>query len=264
MRRILALTVTIIVIAMTTMGVSAQEIDSIENLENGTVMVRYENESEKAIKLMVEKSGERFFYDLDEDYESILPLQSGDGTYRICVLEQKADNRYRIALSKRIEYATKASNECFTNRSDLIDWEQTDPIYKKALELTEGLETDKEKIMAVYSFAINEFDYDYDKINHIDGSYVPDPNTMLKEKKGICYDYSSAFAAMLRINGIPTRLVKGYNNEIDVYHAWNQVYNSETGLWVTVDTTFDAYYLDNGVDFSFEKSGMNYSVDQIF
>src|SRR6056297_3088670 len=125
MRKILALIITLVAVAMMTMGVSAQGIDSIENLDNGTVVVRYENESGKAIKLMVEKSGERFFYDLDEDYESILPLQSGDGTYRICVLEQKADNRYRIALSKRIEYATKASNECFTNRSDLIDWKQT-------------------------------------------------------------------------------------------------------------------------------------------
>ena len=85
----------IIVMAMTTIGVSAQEIEKIENLDNGTVRVRYE--SEKNIKLMVEKAGERFFYDLDEDFESILPLQSGDGTYRICVLEQKVDNRYRVA-----------------------------------------------------------------------------------------------------------------------------------------------------------------------
>jgi len=255
MRKILALIITLVAVAMMTMGVSAQEMDSIENLDNGTVAVRYENESGKAIKLMVEKSGERFFYDLDEDAESILPLQSGEGTYRVCVLEQKVDNRYRVALSKRIEYIAEDENECFTKPMDIIDWNEGDPIYKKALALTEGLETDNEKIMAVYSFAINAFDYDYDKINHIDGSYVPDPNAMLEEKKGICYDYSSAFAAMLRINGIPTRLVKGYNNGIDVYHAWNEVYNSETGLWMTVDTTFDAYYLDNGVDFSFEKNG---------
>ena len=169
-----------------------------------------------------------------------------------------------MALSKSIEYVAKASNECFTNPIDIIDWNEGDPIYEKALALTDGLEAENEKIMAVYAFAINAFDYDYDKINHIDGSYVPDPNAMLEEKKGICYDYSSAFAAMLRINGIPTRLVKGYNNDIDVYHAWNQVYNSETGLWMTVDTTFDAYYLDNGVDFSFEKNSADYAVDQIF
>ncbi len=264
MRKILALIITLVAVAMMTMGVSAQGIDSIENLDNGTVAVRYENESGKAIKLMVEKSGERFFYDLDEDAESILPLQSGEGTYRVCVLEQKVDNRYRVALSKRIEYIAEDENECFTKPMDIIDWNEADPIYEKALALTEGLETDNEKIMAVYSFAINAFDYDYDKINHIDGSYVPDPNAMLEEKKGICYDYSSAFAAMLRINGIPTRLVKGYNNDIDVYHAWNEVYNSETGLWMTVDTTFDAYYLDNGVDFSFEKNGADYAVEQIF
>ncbi len=252
----------IIVMAMTTIGVSAQEIEKIENLDNGTVRVRYE--SEKNIKLMVEKAGERFFYDLDEDFESILPLQSGDGTYRICVLEQKVDNRYRVALSKKIEYIAADENECFTNPMDIIDWTEGDSIYQKAMELTDGLETDNEKIMAIYNFTVNSFDYDYDKINHIDGSYVPNPNAMLEEKQGICYDYASAFAAMLRINDIPTRLVKGYRNGIDVYHAWNEVYNVGTESWMTVDTTFDAYYLDNGVDYSFEKNSQDYAVEQIF
>ena len=77
MRKISALIITLVAVVMMTIGVSAQVIDSIENLDNGTVAVRYESENGKAIKLMVEKSGERFFYDLDEDSESILPLQSG-------------------------------------------------------------------------------------------------------------------------------------------------------------------------------------------
>ena len=147
---------------------------------------------------------------------------------------------------------------------DIIDWTEGDSIYQKAMELTDGLETDNEKIMAIYNFTVNSFDYDYDKINHIDGSYVPNPNAMLEEKQGICYDYASAFAAMLRINDIPTRLVKGYRNGIDVYHAWNEVYNVGTESWMTVDTTFDAYYLDNGVDYSFEKNSQDYAVEQIF
>ncbi len=262
MRKFIAVLTVVFMVMISTVGALAQEIETIENLGNGTFRVRYE--SEKTIKLMVEKDGSRFFYDLDDDAESILPLQSGDGTYRICVLEQKVDNRYRVALSKKVEYIAVDENECFTNPMDIIDWKEGDPIYEKAMDLTQGLETDNEKMMAIYNFTVNSFDYDYDKINYIDGTYVPNPNAMLEEKQGICYDYASAFAAMLRINGIPTRLVKGYKNGIDVYHAWNEVYNAGTESWMTVDTTFDAYYLDNGVDCSFEKNGLDYTSEQIF
>lgn len=264
MRKAMAVLTAIIILASSTLGVSAQEMQSIESLGNGTVSVRYESESSKAVKIMVEKSGQRFFYDLDEDAESLLPLQAGDGMYRVCILEQKEGNSYRVVKSRNIEYTAAGENESFLSPIDIIDWKEGDPIQLKALELTENLETENEKVMAIYTYVINAFDYDYDKINRIANTYVPDPNAMLEEKSGICYDYASTFAAMLRINGIPARLVKGYKNGLDAYHAWNEVFDSESGEWMTVDTTFDAYYLDRDMAYAFEKSASEYTVDQIF
>lgn len=55
---------------------------------------------------------------------------------------------------------------------------------------------------------------------------------------GICYDYSALFAGMLRSLGIPTKLVKGYKNDMREYHAWNEVLVGEN--WVIIDTTYDA------------------------
>ena len=43
---------------------------------------------------------------------------------------------------------------------------------------------------------------------------------------------------MCRSQGIPAKLVMGYVRG-DVYHAWNEIYTSETG-WITVDLFLDS------------------------
>jgi len=54
--------------------------------------------------------------------------------------------------------------------------------------------------------------------------------------KGICLDYASLMTAMLRSQGIPTKLEVGYAG--DVYHAWISVYLKEQG-WVDDIIEFD-------------------------
>ena len=54
--------------------------------------------------------------------------------------------------------------------------------------------------------------------------------------KGICFDYASLMTAMLRSQGIPTRLEIGYSGE--AYHAWISVYLKEAG-WVDNIIEFD-------------------------
>ena len=51
----------------------------------------------------------------------------------------------------------------------------------------------------------------------------------LRTGRGICFDYASLTAAMLRSQNIPARLEIGYSG--DVYHAWISVYTEETG-WI--------------------------------
>jgi len=34
----------------------------------------------------------------------------------------------------------------------------------------------------------------------------------------------------------------GYKNDIEVYHAWNQIYLSDKDEWVNIDTTYGAGY----------------------
>ena len=58
----------------------------------------------------------------------------------------------------------------------------------------------------------------------------------MKTGKGICFDYASLMAALLRSQGIPTKLVVGYSG--DAYHAWISVYLDEIG-WVDKIIEFD-------------------------
>jgi transglutaminase-like putative cysteine protease len=109
----------------------------------------------------------------------------------------------------------------------------------KANEITRGLDSDKDKIESVYEYIINNVAYDHNKISTLPSNYVPDIDNIITSGKGICYDYASVFAAMLRSQGIPVKLVKGYSKNVTGYHAWNEVFDSETGEWITLDTTYE-------------------------
>lgn len=74
---------------------------------------------------------------------------------------------------------------------------------------------------------------------------------------------------MLRSQDIPTRLVVGYASP-DIYHAWNEVYTTETG-WITpqlllsikgyntVDATFYAGADDKSAISQYISDSGNYS-----
>lgn len=68
---------------------------------------------------------------------------------------------------------------------------------------------------------------------------------VLENKRGVCVEYSSLFAALARSMGYPTRFVLGqaYGDYGWLGHAWNEVYVG--GEWVPVDATWlEAGHLD--------------------
>jgi hypothetical protein len=108
--------------------------------------------------------------------------------------------------------------------------------------------------------------YDDYKASTVKSGYLPDPDETMRTGKGICFDYASLAAAMLRSQGVPCKLIFGYVSPNDLYHAWNMFWTAETG-WVTVsyqvtgsqwnrlDLTFSA----NGADAKFIGDGTNYA-----
>ena len=56
---------------------------------------------------------------------------------------------------------------------------------------------------------------------------MPNLNKIYKKKKGICFDYAAVMTAMLRSQGVPTKLIVGYTG--NAYHAWINVYSKKKG-----------------------------------
>ena len=67
----------------------------------------------------------------------------------------------------------------------------------------------------------------------VPSGYLPELDNVISKKMGICFDYASLAAAMLRVQGVPTKLVIGYADSS--YHSWNEVYVN--GQWMRLDIT---------------------------
>lgn len=231
-------------------------IVSSETIKKGIISLRYNTESNNRLKVMIKKDGQAYYYDISKNETENFPLQMGNGKYNIALLENIEGKKYRIVDRDDLVFNTSKINSVFLNSIQNINWNLEMDSIKKAKELTKGLESDLEKINVIYNYIVNNIEYDYKKIDQIDNKYIPNIEDTLHNKKGICYDYSSLFAAMLRSLDIPTKLVKGYKNDIDVYHAWNEVYIDDK--WVIIDTTYDSVKLDRGDSYSMIKNKIEY------
>ena len=87
-------------------------------------------------------------------------------------------------------------------------------------ELAASCTTDADIAAAVYDYMVKNIQYDTKKAASVQNGYLPSPDETLKTGKGICFDYASLAAAMLRSEGIPCKLITGYVGE-ETYHAWN-------------------------------------------
>lgn len=243
---------------------------STDNSEHGVVDVFYYQKTPKKMKVVVQNGKSRYVYNLFSGKEwTSYPLQLGDGTYKISIYENTSGSKYKKIMTEQVNIQLDDPNIVHLQSIQEINWNEDSQaiIFTQEMlaEIVEAMEedmpdlkddegvelTDEEKIEIIYEFILGAIAYDFEKIKGLDYTYLPNIDETLEEGTGICYDYSSLFASMLRSEGIPTRMVKGYANTSEVYHAWNEVYFEEE--WLVVDTTYDAYMYQNDRKYSFEK-----------
>ncbi|NCB41951.1 MAG: transglutaminase domain-containing protein [Clostridia bacterium] len=211
----------------------------IENRALGIVSAYYENETDQRLKILVEKMGEKYYYDLNNTGKlENFPLQLGEGNYTVTLFENVSTNLYKKILSKSFFVDFNEANLTYLQSVQGIDWNGAILAIGTAGELIKDKSTDLEKVKAIYNYVVANVQYDYEKVNSITPEYLPDIDQTLRLKKGICYDFASTLAGMLRSVGIPTKLVKGYTANINAYHAWNEIYID--GVWVVVDASYDS------------------------
>jgi len=169
------------------------------------------------------------------DYAA-LPLSGGNGEYLVRVFEQVEGTRYALALPATIDVVMTDEFAPFLRPNQYVDFNRDSEVVRKAAELTGDVHGLMEKIGAIYNFVIDNIVYDKELAETVQSGYLPNVDLVLKRGMGICFDYAAVMAAMLRSQGIPTKLVIGYTG--DAYHAWISVYSAETG-WIDELIFFD-------------------------
>jgi transglutaminase-like putative cysteine protease len=242
------------------LGVFGESVYSIDTLNNTSIKISSSQINVKT-KVMVEKGSEKYYYNVNNG-EEIIPLQMGKGIYTVKVLENISGKKYKVVEKKEINIKNEVSQELYLASNQPIYWIEQKNTVELGKKITKDLKSNEDKVQAVYDYVIENIKYDYNKIKNIDDSYVPELDLVLSTGQGICYDYASLFAGVLRSQGIPTKLVKGYKNDLDAYHAWNEVLIDEN--WVIIDTTYDAALKDSKVKTSMIKSVDEYKVERVY
>ena len=136
-----------------------------------------------------------------------------------------------------------------------IDSEDTQ-IKAKADELCKGLDTDVDKLRAIYGFVTREFVYDNVQLND-KLIYQDDSLSVLRRRMTVCEGFANLFAALCRAEGIPATVQYGIGrfdtnafndktliNESVPTHVWNAVFINDRIYYC--DPTFDDFNLYDG------------------
>ncbi|MCL1790357.1 MAG: transglutaminase-like domain-containing protein [Peptococcaceae bacterium] len=140
-----------------------------------------------------------------------------------------------------------------------------DRLIQHAMSITSGATSDYDKAKTVYDWVSQNIQYDYDAL--YSGIYVEKSALeTLASGRGVCIDYASLTAALLRAVNVPTKLVTGYLLDTSAQEVWteeliaadkgNHVWNEAfiDGRWIIIDTSYeanDAYrkYFDISIEF---------------
>ncbi|NLP18939.1 MAG: transglutaminase domain-containing protein [Firmicutes bacterium] len=199
----------------------------------------------------------QYTYYLHPGVKNNFPLQMGRGQYRVTVLEHIEDNLYRpLERESFAVEVTKDDGELYLQSVQNIPWDGATVLVAKARELATEGKGDEEQFHLIHNYIVENMAYDCQKVDKLSSDYLPDVEKTLHCKKGICYDFASLLASMLRSRGIPTKLVMGYGEGINGYHAWNEVCLG--GCWQVVDVTCDIQYRAAGQPFNIFKNQATY------
>lgn len=254
---------------------AAQSCFDLTKVDKGYISVFYKTNSGKSLKVGLKDDDTRLvkYYDYVQGTVGSFPLPDGAATVTASLYENVSGSSYRRLqnVSFSVQPSGSVASKIPTASADTggattknlpssatrylgsvteISFRAGDSVSQKAAELIAGKKTTEAQAMAIYSYIVKNFSYDwdlyYDVIYGRVTRYTPKPNSILAAREGICYDIASLYAAMCRSVGIPTKLVKGNSRPAGGYHAWNSVYDDATGNWISMDLTLDMTYRRGG------------------
>ncbi len=250
------------------------------NSNDGYVMVNFTGTTRTRLKVQVACPTPKlvYTYDLKAGEWTTFPLTDGNGSYTVTVLENTSGSKYAQVLSTKFSIQLTDEFSPFLRPNQYVDYSGAANTIAKASELAKG-ETDPLKLVEViYKYVVKNLTYDKQRAATVKSGYLPNLDSVLAEKKGICFDYAALMTGMLRSLGVPCKLVTGYvplGNGQTGYHAWISVWSDETGwvegavyfdgtAWQRMDPTFASSGNSSDAIMQFIGDGTNYSVKYIY
>ena len=200
-------------------------------------------------------------------------LSEGDGTYKVAVYKNVSGNSYTTLHATSFDVKLNSTTTPFTRSNFYVEYDADTKCVAAVPTICKNAKTDLDKVQAIYYYVIGNFSYDYDKAATVESGYRPKLDTVWNDKKGICFDYAAVMAAMLRSQGIPTKMAVGYAGT--AYHAWISVYTAETGWieaiihfdgtdWTLMDPTFASTGKENKEVLDFISNPANYTAKYVY
>ena len=244
------------------------------NAKDGYVMVNFTASTTKRLRVQVfgpsyASTKLVYTYDLNPGEWTTYPLSDGSGSYKITVYEHTGvESKYAAVLSLTTTVTLSDEFAPFLRPNQYVNYANATNTNAKAQELAGGETDPLKKVEKVYDYVVNGLTYDKERASTVKSGYLPDLDSVLSEKKGICFDYAALMAGMLRSQGVPCKLIVGYAGE--AYHAWISVWTEETGwidgaiyfdgtTWQRMDPTFASSANSSSAILKYIGDGSNYN-----
>lgn len=260
MRRVFVIIAVALVFVMSNVApVIAAEYFDTTDIDQGLIHVTYSDGGK--LKLIIEKDSKKYTYDVNSaGQQESFPLQLGNGEYKISLLKNTSGSNYRLLGSKLVTVKLTDPNLVYLKSIQNVNWSVDSKAVAKAVELTKDVDDLEKKAKLLWDYMVKNNSYDYQKLSTLKSGYIPVIDQTLEVKKGICYDFTSLYAAMLRSQGTPAKLIKGYApKNASGYHSWNEVYDASQKKWIVIDTTYDIQMAARKASLFMVKSGENYN-----
>lgn len=126
---------------------------------------------------MITKDGKSYTYNLTSSEKSeLFPLQQGNGTYKVSVLENTNGNKYKTINSENVQVNLNNANMVYLNSVQNVEWDISARTIQEAQQMMKSTKSDQEKMRVIYNYIVNNISYDEPLANSVASNYIQNIN----------------------------------------------------------------------------------------
>ena len=166
----------------------------------------------------------------------LFPLTKGPGFYSVVLYSNTHANAYEEIGAVGFNVLMDNPDAAFYLPNQYVNYTKDSQVVSLATNLHDG-KSDRQYFEEVKAYIRNHFAYDFIKAVTRSAGMLPEIDASLNKCMGICQDLSAIVVAMLRSQGIKSKLVIGSAD--NHYHAWTV--SEIDGEEILYDPTVDIY-----------------------